>query len=170
MDSEGAPTEWQFCGGVLRKRDTCDFRRSSSCPHHREDSYRGCCWNRAGWGGGGGAGIPKQQYQSHLLRLHGLLLALVPALLHSVAAFPLLFPTVVFVINIFSLGGIGPKIDKHDLDYCKCESRSNLIYIFCVLSLTNKDLPRNDASNCVLWISQIFLLPFIRVFGCVRYY
>ena len=121
VDFKGAPTEWQFCGGVLRKRDTCDFRQSSSCHHHREDSYRGCCWTRAGWGGGGGPGIPKQQYQSHILSLHSLLLAHVSTLLHPVAAFPLLFPTVVFVINIFSLGGIGPKIDKHNLDYCKCE-------------------------------------------------
>ena len=121
VDFKGAPTEWQFYWGVLRKRDTCDFRQSSSCRHPREDSYRGCCWTRAGWGGGGGPGIPKQKYQSHILSLHSLLLALVPALLHPVAAFPLLFPTVVFVINIFSLGGIGPKIDKHNLDYDKCE-------------------------------------------------
>ena len=43
-------------------------------------------------------------------------------------------------------------------------------HIFCVMSLTKKDLPRNDANNYVLWTSQIFLLPFIRVFHAVRFY
>ena len=167
VDSEGAPAEWQFCGGVLRKRDTCDFRGSSSCHHHREDSYRCCYWNRAGWGGGGGAGIPKQQYQSHILRLHGLFLALVPAVLHPMAAFPLLFPTVVFVINIFSLGGIGPQIDKHDLDYCKCESRSNLIYIFCFLSLKRISQGMTQAITSCEWKGAKIFAKFTSLVLCV---